>query len=89
MLFKRIRRTSEPITNETISIRAYELWQARGCPHHDGHLDWQIAQEQLQAEQAMPRFPRIAQRKRKPLRKLIQRKPLRSLITRIRNRRAA
>lgn len=76
MLFKRIRRNVEPITEQTISIRAYELWQSRGCPENSGHLDWQIAQEQLLAETL--RFPRLGRRK-----------PLRRLIARIRNRQAA
>ena len=54
MLFKRVRRTVEPITDETISLRAYELWEARGCPESDGQDDWQVAKQQLttEAEQA-------------------------------------
>lgn len=50
MLFKKIERTAEPISDETISIRAYEIWQARGCPEGDGNDNWQAAQEQLAAE---------------------------------------
>ena len=71
-MLKRIRRTVEPITDETISVRAYQLWQARGCPESDGSDDWQNAKEQLLAES----------------RQTGRRKPLRRLVARLRNRAA-
>jgi len=47
MLLRRFRnrRRTDPVTNETISLRAYELWQARGCPESNGDEDWQTAKE--------------------------------------------
>ena len=30
-----------------IAKRAYELWEARGCPLGDGSVDWQDAKRQL------------------------------------------
>ena len=72
MLFKRLRREIEPVTDETISLRAFELWQARGCPDGDGSQDWQTAQEQLIAE---------AQQS-------ARRRPLRRLLARLRSRAA-
>ena len=38
------------ITEEQISKRAYELWEARGCPQGNGSDDWQAAKAQLLAE---------------------------------------
>lgn len=37
------------VTNEEIARRAYELWQARGCPPGDGTEDWEAAKSQLMA----------------------------------------
>ncbi|MGI9428640.1 MAG: DUF2934 domain-containing protein [Bythopirellula sp.] len=64
-MFRRIRRRVEPITNETISIRAYQLWEARGRPECDGTEDWQNAKDQLGAESVPSR--------RRPLRRLLAR----------------
>jgi len=74
MLLRRFRnrRRTDPVTNETISFRAYELWQARGCPESNGDEDWLTAKEQLTAE--------VEQSGR--------RKPLRRLFARLRNRAA-
>ena len=59
----------EPVSDEAISIRAYQLWQARGCPECDGSEDWHAAQQQLttEAEHAGRRRPlrRIWERLRK------------------------
>ena len=42
---------SEPqVSEDEIARRAYEIWQARGCPASDGSEDWQAALEQLSAE---------------------------------------
>jgi Protein of unknown function (DUF2934) len=38
------------ISEEEIAQRAYEIWQARGCPASDGNEDWQAAEAQLTAE---------------------------------------
>lgn len=74
MFLRRIRnrRRVDPITDETISIRAYELWQARGCPDNSGDQDWQTAKEQLafEADQSS------------------RRRPLRNFFARLRNRAA-
>ena len=48
-------KTAEPqISEQEIARRAYELWQARGCPPGDGSADWQAAERELIAR----RFPR-------------------------------
>lgn len=40
--------TAESIlSEEEIARRAYELWQARGCPPGDGTEDWQAAEREL------------------------------------------
>jgi DUF2934 family protein len=38
------------VSDEEIAQRAYELWQARGCPASDGSEDWKAAEAQLIAE---------------------------------------
>ena len=73
MQFKRLRRTTEPVTDETISIRAYEIWQARGCPEGDGSENWEAAKAELTAEAEQS----------------VRRRPIRRLLARLRNRRAA
>jgi Protein of unknown function (DUF2934) len=35
------------VTDDEIAQRAYELWQARGCPEGDGSEDWHAAKAQL------------------------------------------
>lgn len=35
------------ISNDDIARRAYEIWQARGCPQGDGSEDWQAAETEL------------------------------------------
>jgi hypothetical protein len=39
-----------PITDEQIAQRAYELWEARGCPSGDGTEDWEAARAELMAQ---------------------------------------
>lgn len=34
-------------SHEDIALRAYELWQQRGCPEDGGHQDWLEAERQL------------------------------------------
>jgi DUF2934 family protein len=42
--------TTQPVvSDEEIARRAYEIWQARGCPASDGSQDWQAAKEELMA----------------------------------------
>jgi hypothetical protein len=71
-MFRRIRRRVEPITDKTISIRAYQLWEARGRPDCDGAEDWQNAKDQLSAES----------------KRFLRRRPLRRLLARLSNRAA-
>lgn len=52
------------VTDDAISKRAYDLWQARGCPPGDGDEDWQLAKRQLLAE---------ARRKQPPILRLLSR----------------
>jgi hypothetical protein len=35
------------VPQEDIARRAYEIWQARGCPDGDGSQDWQAAEAEL------------------------------------------
>jgi hypothetical protein len=37
------------IEQEEIARRAYEIWQARGCPPGDGGEDWRAAEAELWA----------------------------------------
>jgi hypothetical protein len=57
-MFRKIRHqvepSSEPITKESIALRAYQLWEARGCPEGDGDQDWQQALLQLETAQQRP-----------------------------------
>lgn len=41
--------TIEGVSSEEIARRAYELWQARGCPQGDPATDWQAAEAELRA----------------------------------------
>lgn len=38
------------VSHEEISRRAYELWQARGCPPGDGSEDWDAAVAEVTSE---------------------------------------
>lgn len=39
------------VPDELIAMRAYELWQRRGCPMgHDSEQDWHAARAQLERE---------------------------------------
>ena len=38
------------VSTEEIARRAYELWEARGCPSGDGTEDWEAAKSELLAE---------------------------------------
>lgn len=35
------------VSEEEIARRAYERWQARGCPPGDGSDDWRAAEQEL------------------------------------------
>lgn len=37
------------ISRDEIARRAYEIWQARGCPPGDGSDDWNTAEAELSA----------------------------------------
>jgi hypothetical protein len=39
--------TESILSEEEIARRAYELWQARGCPPGDGSEDWIAAEREL------------------------------------------
>ena len=45
-----IQFTGQEISDDAISQRAYEIWQARGCPEGTSDEDWQTAKEELTAE---------------------------------------
>ena len=52
------------ISNDTVSKRAYEIWESRGRPQGDGSENWQLAQKQLLAE---------ARRRQRPIVRLLNR----------------
>jgi hypothetical protein len=35
------------VPQDEIARRAYEIWQARGCPPGDGSQDWEAAKAEL------------------------------------------
>lgn len=37
------------VSDAEIAQRAYEIWQARGCPASDGSEDWKAAEAELTA----------------------------------------
>lgn len=37
------------ISKDEIARRAYDIWQARGCPPGDGSADWHAAEAELTA----------------------------------------
>ncbi len=39
---------SAPLTHEQIAVRAYGLWQERGCPDGSPDVDWFRAEQELQ-----------------------------------------
>jgi hypothetical protein len=41
--------TQSTISKDEIARRAYEIWQARGCPPGDGSEDWRTAEAELTA----------------------------------------
>lgn len=42
-------------THERIAELAYQLWEARGCPHGSATEDWLKAEETLRATQSQPK----------------------------------
>lgn len=40
------------VSQEEIARRAYQLWEARGCPPGDGTEDWEAARSELIALRA-------------------------------------
>jgi hypothetical protein len=51
--------SSDPLTQQTrispreeIALRAYHLWEARGCPIASSEEDWLRAEEEIRGEQA-------------------------------------
>jgi hypothetical protein len=42
--------TQREVTQDEIAQRAYEIWQARGCPPGDGSEDWRAAEAELWAD---------------------------------------
>jgi hypothetical protein len=40
---------TDSLDHATIASRAYELWEARGCPIGSPELDWLQAEEQVRA----------------------------------------
>lgn len=64
------------IGEEEIARRAYDIWQARGCPPGDGTADWHAAEAQLMAarirrgnstqERAQSWWQRVRKKVRRP-----------------------
>jgi Protein of unknown function (DUF2934) len=47
------QHVTSPSEDETaISVRAYQLWQERGCPEGSPEVDWYQAEEQLKTVKA-------------------------------------
>jgi hypothetical protein len=42
--------TQTKVAHERIAMRAYEKWEARGCPHGTDQQDWLEAEAELKAE---------------------------------------
>ncbi len=42
-----MKTAEQDVSNEEIARRAYERWQARGCPPGDGSEDWNAAVAEL------------------------------------------
>lgn len=63
--------TSAPVSSDIISLRAYQLWEARGCPVTDGAEDWEAAETQLLGETQPSETQQL--KRRQPLRKLFAR----------------
>jgi hypothetical protein len=45
-------QTNGDILHEQISLRAYQLWQERGCPIGSPEEDWSRAEEEIRRLQA-------------------------------------
>lgn len=41
--------TQSNVSDDEIAKRAYQIWEARGCPPGDGAEDWQAAKAELAA----------------------------------------
>jgi predicted ATP-binding protein involved in virulence len=50
------------IPNELIAARAYEKWEARGCPLWENEQDWFAARAELEQERGVPSQPGRAER---------------------------
>jgi hypothetical protein len=44
-----MEETQAVVSDDEIARRAYEIWQARGCPASDGQEDWEAAKAELTA----------------------------------------
>jgi len=42
-----MKTEERPISQDEIARRAYEIWQARGCPPGDGSDNWKAAEAEL------------------------------------------
>ena len=45
------RKSVQQPDEDRIRDRAYQIWQQEGCPEGRDHIHWQMAAEQLAAEQ--------------------------------------
>ena len=43
----RMNTSTMVVSDDQIARRAYEIWQARGCPQGDGQEDWEAAKSEL------------------------------------------
>jgi len=50
---------SQPLNHDEIARLAYELWQARGCPHGSAEIDWLHAEEQVRKHGNQRKLPPV------------------------------
>lgn len=46
---------NQVLDRETVAVRAYELWERRGCPIGSAEIDWYEAEAELAQEAASSR----------------------------------
>jgi len=63
-MFKKKSEDLQTVADEAVAQRAYEIWEARGCPEGDGSDNWQAAKVELQIE---------AERANRPISRLLAR----------------
>jgi len=51
MISDLVAQQNRNVTHEEIALRAYRIWEARGCPIASPEEDWLSAEEELRDEQ--------------------------------------